>query len=368
MKFMRFCAVSVLFTMITAGICLAVDPPPPQLAAPRATAAPTSPASQAVIEFDNVTYDFGKVPVGEKVRHTYMVTNTGTETLQITNVHPGCHCTTPGEWTHSIEPGQTGRIPVQFDSTGFGSGPITRTVDVYSNAKNEPHKILMLKGLIWKPIEYASSATIMIPADSTEAKSTSVKIVNQTDNPVTFSNAVSSKPLLFEAALKEVKPGKEYDLLITAHPPFPAGNTGGTITVNTSLAGTPSITVSAMARVTPSVEIRPSQIVLNSLPDRATTNVVTIVCNTMTNFALSNAKASDSQIQVTIKPGYRPGMFNLMIVTPPNFHLEPGQRAEVTVESNHPHNPTIQVPIMQIPRPKPYAAVHPATPPATAHP
>jgi Protein of unknown function (DUF1573) len=363
MKFMRFCALSVLFTMTAAGICSAVDTPPPPQAIPFPGAKPAAPASQAVIEFDNPTYEFGKVASGEKVRHTYMVTNTGTETLQITNVHPGCHCTTPGEWTHSIEPGKTGRIPIQFDSAGFGSGPITRTVDVYSNAKNEPHKILMLKGLIWKPIEYASAATVMIPADSTEVKSTSVRIVNQTDNPVTFSNAVSSKPQLFDAALKEVKPGKEYDLLITAHPPFPAGNTGGTITVNTSLPGTPTITVSAMAKVTPSVEIRPSQIVLNSLPDRSTTNVVTILCNTMTNFALSNAKASDNQIQVSIKPGYRAGMFNLTIVTPPNFHLETGQRAEVTVESNHPHNPTIQVPIMQIPRPKPYAA----PPPTAAH-
>jgi hypothetical protein len=75
----------------------------------------------------------------------------------------------------AIEPGKTGSIPVQFDSTGF-SGNITRTVDVYSNAKNEPHKVLHLKGTIWKPIEYAATAVISIPADGTNEASTTVKI------------------------------------------------------------------------------------------------------------------------------------------------------------------------------------------------
>jgi hypothetical protein len=321
-----------------------------------------------MIQFDNPMYDFGKVAVGEKARHTYFVTNTGNETLQITNVHPGCHCTTAGDWTHKIEPGQTGTIPVQFDSTGF-NGTITRTIEVYSNAKNGPHKTLQLKGLIWKPIEYASTASISIPADATNEMSTTVRIVNQTDNPVTFSNAVSAKSL-FDAVVKETKPGKEYELVITAHPPFPTANTSGAITVNTSLPSTPTISVNAMAMITPAVQVSPSQIVLNPLPDRATTNRVTIHSNTTNLLSLSNPKASDSQIQVDVQPGVRSGTFTLVVVTPPGYRLAPGQHAEVTVESNHPRYPVIRVPIMQLPARKTVASfpAHPNAPPVTGHP
>jgi hypothetical protein len=364
MKSMRFCATLILSAATIVGVCQATDNPAPQTSAPP-PATPGAPASGAMILFDNTMFDFGKIASGEKVHHTYVLTNMGTETLEITNVHPGCHCTTAGDWTHKVEPGKTGQIPVQFDSTSF-NGNITRTIDVYSNAKNEPHKVLMLKGLIWKPLEYASTAYLTIPSDSTNDVSTSVKIVNQTDNPVTFSNVVSVNHL-FDGVLKEIKPGKEYELDITAHPPFPNGNTPGNFTVNTSLAGTPTINITAMARVTPAVQVSPSQIVLNSLPDRGSTNRVTVLSTTFTNLVLSNAKASDSQMQVELKE-LRKGMYNVVLVTPAGFHLEAGQRAEITIESNHPHFPQIKIPVMQFPKPKPFAAARPNPPPATAHP
>jgi hypothetical protein len=365
MKSMRFCATLILSAMTVASIRLAAQTTPaPPSAVPPATVS-VSPASGPIIQVDNTMFDFGKVAVGEKVRHSYIVTNAGNATLQITNVHPGCHCTTAGDWTHKIEPGQTGNIPVQFDSTGF-NGKITRTIDVYSNAKNEPHKVLRLQGTIWKPIEFASTAFISIPADASNEVSTTVRIVNQTDNAVTFSNIISANKL-FDAVLKEAKPGKEYDLVITAHPPFPDRNTPGTITINTSLPGTPTISLTAMANVTPAIQVSPSQIVLNPLPDRATTNRVTILSNTTNLLSLSNPKASDSQIQVEVQPGFRKGMFTLLAVIPPGFHLLPGQHAEVTVESNHPRFPVIRVPIMQYPTPKHVAAfpAHPNQPPAT---
>jgi hypothetical protein len=368
MKSMRFCAVLILSAMTATGVRLAAQttPTPPSSGPPAVAQASSAPGP--IIEVDKVLFDFGRISVGEKARHTYIITNTGDATLQITNVHPGCHCTTAGDWTHTIEPGKTGSIPVQFDSTGF-SGNITRTVDVYSNAKNEPHKVLHLKGTIWKPIEYAATAVLSIPADGTNEASTTVKIVNKTDNPITLSNVVSAKSQ-FTAELKETKPGQEFELVITGHPPYPNGNTSGTISINTSLASTPIINVTAMLNVTPAIQVSPSQIILNGQPDRGTTNRVTIVANTTNLLTLSNPMASDSQIQVDLKPGARKGLFTLTVVTPPGFHLTPGQRAEVTIESNHPRYPVIRIPIMQYPSRKPFAALpkNQNPPPAPSHP
>ena len=64
-------------------------------------------------------YHFGRVMAGTLVKYVFIVSNTGDQTLEISNVAPGCHCTTAGDWTHQIEPGKTGKIPIQFDSGSF---------------------------------------------------------------------------------------------------------------------------------------------------------------------------------------------------------------------------------------------------------
>jgi hypothetical protein len=362
MKSMRFCASLILFALTTASVRLAAQsntvPPPSHLivapaAVPSAASAPVAaPMAGPLILVDNPTYDFGKAAVGEKVRHIYMVTNAGFETLQITNVHPSCGCTTVGDWTHTIAPGQSGQIAVQFDTSRYGGGPpITKTIEVYSNAKNEPRKTLLLKGTVWKPIEVMPTvAVISIPPDATNAMSTTVHLANQTENPVTFSNAISANPL-FTVELQELKAGKEYQLVVTAHPPYTPGNLPGTVSVNTSLPGTPIINVPVTASVAPPIQIYPAQITLNSTQDRWITNNVTIHGNTTNVLTLSNPKASDSRIYTDLQAKGPKGMFNLVVAFPPAFQIEAGKTAEVTIESNNPHVPMIHIPIREYPKP-----------------
>ncbi len=369
MKSMRLCAFLILSAMSAVSVRLAAQSNPSTPPAPSA-AAPASAASGPIIRVDNAEYDFGKTAVGEKVLHTYLVTNTGNETLQITNVHPSCGCTTVGNWTHEIAAGQSGEITVQLDTSRGGAGMLTKTIDVYSNARNTPRQTLLLKGTVWKPIEATpSTASIIIPPDSTNEMSTTVQIVNQTDVPVTMSNAFSANQL-FTASLKETKPGKEYELLITAKPPFPSVNMSGTIAFNTSLPGTPSVMVTAIAVITPAVQISPPRIVLGTMPDRWLTNRITIKGNTTNVLALSNARASDSRIKVDVVPAEIKGTFALLVAVPPGFELIPGKTVEVTVESNHPRFPVIKIPVLQYPRPRPAAAppMHPNPAQVAGHP
>jgi hypothetical protein len=359
MKSMRLCVTLILSVVTAASVRLAArDNPPPPLAQPAAAPAPS--ASGPLIQVDNPTYEFGKAAVGDKVRHTYIVTNDGNETLQISNVHPSCGCTTVGDWTHNIAPGQSGQIAVQFDTSRYGGGPpITKSIEVTSNAKNAPRTTLYIKGSVWKPIEVTPTVAVLsIPPDSTGEVTTTVKIVNQTDNPVTISDPVSANKL-FTAVLKETKPGKEYELLITSQPPYTPGNSPGTITVHTTLAGTPTISVPVSASVAQAIQIFPPQITLNTMPDRWITNRVTIHGNTTNVLVLSKPKASDSRIYVELQPTGPKGMFNLMVAFPPGYQVEAGKSEEVTLESNHPRFPLIQIPIKQYPRRTPVAAMAP---------
>ncbi|HEV7926025.1 MAG TPA: DUF1573 domain-containing protein [Verrucomicrobiae bacterium] len=373
MKSMRLYA-SVVLSMMTAAtfrVAAQSTPPPTSFSAapapgsPAGAGSPVAPApadgSGPIIQVDQGTFDFGKAQTGEKVHHTYILTNTGNATLHITNVQPSCHCTTAGDWTHDIEPGKTGQIPVQLDTTGFGGGaPVQRMVTVYSNAKNDPRKLLVIKGIVWKPIETTpGTAVISVAPDGSNAVTT-VRLVNRTENPVTFSNPVSTKSFL-AVTLKEIKPGQEAELVITAQPPFNPGSSWGAVTVNTTLSNTPTINVPVMLSVVPAVQVYPGQIVMNLLPGRWTTNRVTIHGTTTNLLSLSNPKASDSRVQVQVLPMGPKGMYNLLVAFPPDFQLEPGKSAEVTVESNHPRFPVLKIPIVQYTHRKPVVtgAPHP---------
>src|SRR5579883_286105 len=170
---------------------LAVDNPPgtvpaAQPVSPQPAASlpqPPAPVPSGKIQFATPIYDFGKVQAGELVKYSYVFTNTGEAQLEVTDVHPSCGCTTAGDWTRTVAPGQTGKISVQFNSANF-NGPVFKTVTVASNDKQHPSTVLQLKGTVWKPIEIVPPYTVMnVAPDLTRASST-IKILNHLDEPL----------------------------------------------------------------------------------------------------------------------------------------------------------------------------------------
>ena len=71
---------------------------PPLLTATAGVAAAVGVAGPK-IQFATPIYDCGKVKSGEAVKYTYVFTNVGGATLQVSNVQVSCGCTTAGEWT-----------------------------------------------------------------------------------------------------------------------------------------------------------------------------------------------------------------------------------------------------------------------------
>lgn len=67
---------------------------------------------------------------------SFVVENTGTSELLITQINPSCGCTTV-EWTQTpIAPGETGTIEVEYDAMMLGT--FQKDLEVYSNASDEP--------------------------------------------------------------------------------------------------------------------------------------------------------------------------------------------------------------------------------------
>ncbi len=289
---------------------------PVQLVAQPVPAAAPAKAPGPRMAFLTNTYDFGKVNMGQQVNYTFVVSNSGDQTLVISNVRPGCHCTTAKDWTHQVEPGHTGNVFIKFDSGGI-NGSVTRTITVTSNAKDQPIQTLYLRGTVWREIDInPQTAYMMVPPDATEPVSNVVHIVNRGQTPITLSSPTSATPT-FKAQLKTTVPGKEFELTVVTVPPLPSGNSVGTISIKTSSTNVPVLNVTALAMVQPAITIAPMQIVLPPELVAATTNQINITANGKKALALSAVEVCCNQSIKTELKEIRPGrLFQLAAIFP----------------------------------------------------
>lgn len=98
----------------------------------------------AQIEFAKETHDYGEVAYGGNGQCTFEFTNTGTQSLIISNAKGSCGCTVPQWPKEPIAPGETAEIIVKYDTKRPGA--INKSVTITSNATNTPVKVIRIKG------------------------------------------------------------------------------------------------------------------------------------------------------------------------------------------------------------------------------
>jgi hypothetical protein len=321
-------------------------------ATPAAIAAQLATGDGPKIQFETPVYEFGKSQSGEPVKHTFVFTNTGNAELVITDVHPGCGCTTAGEWTKNAAPGATGTIPIQVNTANLGAGPITKMVTVTSNDKQQPSLMLQIKGTLWKPIEVTPQFAVMnIPSDSATGAVTIVKITSNMEEPIQlFSPEVDNKSFTLE--IKTNTAGKSYDLIVTAVPPLSPGNVQGHISIKTSTTNMPTVTLTAWANVQPPMTVMPGQITLAPAPLGSKTSMaINIQNNGASAFSLSDPAINIKNVDVQLKEVQTNRLFTATLTFPQGFEIPSGQHVEFTVKTTSAKMPLVTVPVVQMARP-----------------
>lgn len=84
------------------------------------------------IKFDKEVYDFGTCTEGDKVKKTIEFTNTGKLPLLIEQAYGSCGCTVPTYDKEPVQPGQRGKIEVEFNSE-HKVGANTKSVMIQAN-------------------------------------------------------------------------------------------------------------------------------------------------------------------------------------------------------------------------------------------
>jgi Protein of unknown function (DUF1573) len=328
----------------------------PQPVAPATVTAAPAVAPEAnragpKIQFADPVYDFGRSPANIPVKHTYVFTNVGDETLTLTSVQPLCGCTMAGEFTHEVPPGKTGTVPVQFN--GVGSGVVHKTVNVNSNDKEHPLVALQITGTLWTPITLEPpNAALNVSPDSTAATNT-IRIVNNTEEMLTLSEPESNQRGI-AATLTTTKPGKEFALTVRTLEPWATAGLAGQITIRTSSTNVPPIVITAWVNVQQAVTYYPPVLNLPAgpLPNQQMTPI-TIMNHSTNTLTLSEPVVSAKDVVVQLVEPQPGKTFTATLSFPAGFTLPPNQPAEFTVKSSNPKFPLIRVPILQAQMPRP---------------
>jgi Protein of unknown function (DUF1573) len=97
------------------------------------------------IWFEEYMHDYGQIEQDSDGTWTFLFKNLGEDAVVINRVRSTCGCTVP-EWPREpVEPGDSGRITVKYNTALTGT--FLKSVTVYSTAANSPVK-LQIKGKV----------------------------------------------------------------------------------------------------------------------------------------------------------------------------------------------------------------------------
>lgn len=77
--------------------------------------------------------DLGKIERGDTAQCTYIIRNTGVDTLRITSVKPSCGCTAALLDANVIPPSGSAHLKAEFHSASKEVAPFAKTITVLSN-------------------------------------------------------------------------------------------------------------------------------------------------------------------------------------------------------------------------------------------
>lgn len=147
-------------------------------------------------------YDFGSIPQHVSVSHTFWLKSTGSDTLRIIKVIPGCSCTKMPLEKTELAPGDSTALELIFNSKSYNNS-VRRSPQIMTNASDQPYRINFIADV------YKSTAELPFVFEPTTAddKTELFKIVNNSEEEQTIKLIDNSREY-FDFDLPEKIAGK----------------------------------------------------------------------------------------------------------------------------------------------------------------
>lgn len=102
------------------------------------------------IQVDREIYDFGTASDGTVVEFFVTIANAGDQRLIITRVSYNCVCTSYELPKRELDPGETVKMRIRFNTTGYSryAQPVFQTVTLYTNDPARPQVVITVRGTV----------------------------------------------------------------------------------------------------------------------------------------------------------------------------------------------------------------------------
>jgi hypothetical protein len=263
--------------------------------------APAHAATWADGMFEDVARDFGSVPRGPMLNHSYRLTNNTGQTVRITSVRVSCGCTSATALQGTLAPGQSTAVVAQMDTTRF-IGPKTVTIYVQFDQPQFAEVHLSISANSRTDIVVTPDTIAFGPVSrgSTVARQTTVTFNGGTQlvNVAAESNYVQ----LTAKGTRGNGYEATYEITATLRPDTPVGKWYTDVWLNTNNPATPRIRVPLTVDVEPALNLSPAQVTLGSVAAGDTAQRRVILRGPQP-FHITEIKGTDDNVTVTSNDG-----------------------------------------------------------------
>ena len=253
--------------------------------------------------------DFGTVAKGEKLSWSFVLKNTGSQDLEITNVQPACGCTV-AEYDKVIKAGETGTVHATVNTQTF-TGPISKSISIRTNDPDAASAQLMIHAVVRPYVEADPAGFVRYSILQGEVGTEYVTLYSEEDEPFEIVGVELPgewvKVEYAEASADERTPkGKrgnnQYRVKVTVGgPTAPVGPLVDKITIVTNSQHQPEYELSLSGIIRPAYSVRPTVVNFGDVDSGAGTARTVILS--------SNHKDAPGSFKVEKVETSQPGLF-----------------------------------------------------------
>ncbi len=217
-------------------------------------------AEKPDIEFETPTHDFGRAESGSVLEYVFTFKNTGTGTLRIEKITSKCGCFVAESFDRVVEPGESGKIPVRFETRRF-RGKVSKPMFASTNVPEKKMVKFFMEGEIYDAIAIEPKSASFGASLTNTQESKYITLTNNLEEKI----EIKSVKLIgdgFGVKLQVHEPGRRFVLEVSTSPPLVYGVNRASIEVVTNAKKYSKLEILAAAYVPPPIMVTPSSVQL----------------------------------------------------------------------------------------------------------
>jgi hypothetical protein len=266
--------------------------------------------------FDELSKDFGSVPRGPALTHSFRIVNKTQNVITITNVRVSCGCTTAHALKTTLNPGEETAIQTRMDTTRF-SGPRTFTVFVqFGPIFDEVRLWLMANSRSDINLTPESLSFGQVKRGSTPSMSLRLTFYGNPEAQITEARPESNYvlPSIKEISRQPVE--VVYELTVQLRSDTPVGRWFTDVWLKTNLPGVPQVRVPLTVEIESLLTVSPSLVSLGEVKVGSTTQR-RIVVRGAKPFRITSIQGMSEDLEVKFQAGISQEIHILTVIAHP---------------------------------------------------